>query len=84
MSSSEEEVVLKKSTTALIVDKVSEFMMTGAWGVITYIQVEKSDSLADVRSWINQHLDKDIVRKHFLLQVNYVVVSKEEEVNTLT
>eukprot|EP00957_Ditylum_brightwellii_P092270 7025250-Ditylum_brightwellii.AAC.1 len=40
------------------------------------------DSLADVRSWINQHLDKDIIMKMFLFQVNSVVVSKEEEVNT--
>eukprot|EP00957_Ditylum_brightwellii_P004679 355705-Ditylum_brightwellii.AAC.1 len=59
MPSSEEEAFLKKSTTTLFIDEVSEFMMIGSWGAAAFVQVKNSDSFADVRSWIIQYLDED-------------------------
>ena len=82
MPVSEEEVVLKESTISTVNEEVSEFMITCAWGVTSFVEVKKSESLADVRTQINQELDDDIIMAKFLFKINSVVVSRNEEINT--
>eukprot|EP00957_Ditylum_brightwellii_P048618 3689235-Ditylum_brightwellii.AAC.1 len=82
MSVSEEEVVLKESTISTFNEDVSELMITCAWGVTVFVEVKKSESLDDVRTWIDQELDDNIIMKFFLFQINAVVVSRTEEINT--
>eukprot|EP00957_Ditylum_brightwellii_P133959 10214629-Ditylum_brightwellii.AAC.1 len=76
MSISEEEVVLKEFTISTLDEEVSEFMITCAWGVTAFVELNKSESLDD------QELDDDILMKKFLFKTNYVVVSRNEEINT--
>eukprot|EP00957_Ditylum_brightwellii_P122148 9315170-Ditylum_brightwellii.AAC.1 len=61
MSACEEEVVLKESTASTFDEEVSELMITYAWGVASFVEVKKSESLADVRTRIDQELDDDII-----------------------
>ena len=82
MSAFEEEVVLKESTISTFNEEVSEFMITCAWGVTAFVEVKKSEYLADVRTRIDQELDDDIIMKMFLFKINSVVVSRNEEINT--
>eukprot|EP00957_Ditylum_brightwellii_P095063 7239960-Ditylum_brightwellii.AAC.1 len=63
MSAFEEEVVLKEPIISILDEEVSELMITCAWGVTAFAEVEKSESLADVRTQIDQELDDDIIMK---------------------
>eukprot|EP00957_Ditylum_brightwellii_P069084 5244331-Ditylum_brightwellii.AAC.1 len=72
MSACEEEVVLKESTTSPFNKEVSEVMITCAWGVTAFVEVRKSESLADVRTQIDQELDDDIIIQNSLFKINSV------------
>eukprot|EP00957_Ditylum_brightwellii_P145362 11070033-Ditylum_brightwellii.AAC.1 len=57
----EEEEVLKESTISTFHEEVSELMITWSWGITAFVEVKKSESLADVRIWIDQELNDDII-----------------------
>ena len=82
MPFSEEEVVLKESTISTSNEEVSEFMIICAWGATAFVEVKKSESSADVRSWIDRELGDDIIMKKFLFKINSVIVSRNEEINS--
>ena len=82
MSAFEEEVVLCESAISTFNKEVSEFMITCAWGVTAFVEVKKSESLDNVRTWIDQELDDDIIMKKCLFKIDSVVFSRNEEINT--
>eukprot|EP00957_Ditylum_brightwellii_P095168 7248290-Ditylum_brightwellii.AAC.1 len=82
MSACEEEAVLKESTTSTFNEEVFELMIICAWSVTAFIEMKKSESLADVKNWIDQELDNDIIMKYVLFKINSVVISRNEEINT--